>query len=494
MSLGATISEDEARQLEKYFVNTNQWQRILAGDVDIVYGPKGSGKSAIYAMLNNKKLELFDRNILIILAENPRGTPAFKDLVADPPTTEEQFRALWKTYFLMLIGNLFKEEGIKNDEALKLVKYLEDEKLIPRDQSLSAYIKIAMDFVKRLTTPEALETEVGLNPITGTPESFKGRIILKEPSAKQSEDGIVSIDKLVSIANLALEKEKFFAWILLDRLDVAFTENVLLEENALRALFKVYLDLAAFDHIKIKVFLRTDIWNRITKGGFREASHITRHVTISWDLQSLLNLIIRRILQNESLNKYYEIKPEEILSDAGKQRELFYRIYPKKVDVGDKKPETFIWMLSRTVDGIRKNAPRELIQLLSFAKDSQLRKLEMGEGDPEGEALFVNTSIKDGLKEVSKVRLTQTLFAEYPEVREFLLKLKNQKTQQNIKALSEIWNLEYSETEKIVEELIEIGFFEKRTSKEGETSYWVPFLYRDELDMVQGAAETSEDQ
>ena len=122
------------------------------------------------------------------------------------------------------------------------------------------------------------------------------------------------------------------------------------------------------------------------------------------------------------------------------------------------------------------------------------QKLEMGEGDPEGEALFVNTSIKDGLKEVSKVRLTQTLFAEYPEVREFLLKLKNQKTQQNIKALSEIWNLEYSETEKIVEELIEIGFFEKRTSKEGETSYWVPFLYRDELDMVQGAAETSEDQ
>jgi ABC-type lipoprotein export system ATPase subunit len=34
----------------QYFVETDQWKRLLRGEVDIVYGPKGSGKSALLAV------------------------------------------------------------------------------------------------------------------------------------------------------------------------------------------------------------------------------------------------------------------------------------------------------------------------------------------------------------------------------------------------------------------------------------------------------------
>jgi hypothetical protein len=37
-------------------------------------------------------------------------------------------------------------------------------------------------------------------------------------------------------------------------------------------------------------------------------------------------------------------------------------------------------------------------------------------------------------------------------------------------------------------ELAEIGFFERRGERDAP-EYWVPFLYRDALDMVQGTAE-----
>ena len=44
----------------------------IKGDIDIVYGTKGAGKSALYALLLSKNGDLFDKNILLIAAENLR--------------------------------------------------------------------------------------------------------------------------------------------------------------------------------------------------------------------------------------------------------------------------------------------------------------------------------------------------------------------------------------------------------------------------------------
>src|SRR6266481_8503072 len=51
MSFGVQVAEDEVNALAGYFVETNQWARIAKGDIDIVRGEKGAGKSAIYSLL-----------------------------------------------------------------------------------------------------------------------------------------------------------------------------------------------------------------------------------------------------------------------------------------------------------------------------------------------------------------------------------------------------------------------------------------------------------
>jgi hypothetical protein len=95
LTFGQRIAEDEADALASYFVETDQWRKILSGEADVVYGPKGSGKSALYSLLRQKRDELIARGILPAAGENIRGTPVFEDLVADPPASEEQFRSLW---------------------------------------------------------------------------------------------------------------------------------------------------------------------------------------------------------------------------------------------------------------------------------------------------------------------------------------------------------------------------------------------------------------
>jgi len=78
ISFGQRVAEEETDVLATYFVETDQWQRLYQGDIDIVYGPKGSGKSALYSLLLAKSTEMFDRNILLVAGENPRGATAFR--------------------------------------------------------------------------------------------------------------------------------------------------------------------------------------------------------------------------------------------------------------------------------------------------------------------------------------------------------------------------------------------------------------------------------
>ncbi|WP_210419202.1 hypothetical protein [Bradyrhizobium sp. NAS80.1] len=83
ISFGARVAEEETNELGNYFVETDQWERIYNGEIDVVKGDKGAGKSAIYSLLSAKSDDLFDKRILLITAEEPRGTPVFKELVTD---------------------------------------------------------------------------------------------------------------------------------------------------------------------------------------------------------------------------------------------------------------------------------------------------------------------------------------------------------------------------------------------------------------------------
>src|SRR2546430_12224392 len=73
LSFGNQIAEEEKDTLKDYFVQTSSWQKILRGEIDGIYGPKGAGKSAIYVLVQDYSDYLFDKNVLLVSAENIRG-------------------------------------------------------------------------------------------------------------------------------------------------------------------------------------------------------------------------------------------------------------------------------------------------------------------------------------------------------------------------------------------------------------------------------------
>jgi hypothetical protein len=334
LSFGAQVAEEETNELASYFVATAQWGRITEGKIDIIRGEKGVGKSAIYLLLSQSDAGLFDRGILLANAENPRGTTVFNSLVADPPTEEAEFVNLWKVYLLAIICRTLRSYDVKG-EIESVYTALQEADLLTPQISLGGLLRSAHVFVRRLMagTPEL---SYGMDPSTGAP-SVVGRISLGEPLRELRERGVLSIETLFHRVNASLTRDGLSIWVLLDRLDIAFAENHALEANALRALLRVYGDLRAFENIELKIFLREDIWKRVTDQGFRESSHLIKNTVLEWSEETLLNLVMRRILSNKTLCRELDIDSEAVLSDFAKQKDLFAQLFPRQVEQGYKK-------------------------------------------------------------------------------------------------------------------------------------------------------------
>ena len=485
IDFGQSVAEQELEQLHKYFVKTAQWQELFQGKTDVVYGAKGSGKSALYTLLDGNKNDLERERIYLLLAENPRGATAFTDLQTQPPASELEFVNLWKLYLLILLGECFINAGTSSPSGVKVVEALRSSGLLITKSSLATFFTRARQYIGNFFNLESFEPNVKFNESTGMPEGAGIKVSFREPTFEQAKRGVISVSELLQKADTEMDASGYKIWFLFDRLDVAFAESPDLEANALRALFKVYLDFASYKNIKLKVFLRSDIWKRITQEGFREATHITRTTTIKWERPSILNLIVRRFLNNPSILEFFKVAPE-IVESLEQQEKLFYRIFPTKISSG-KNPDTLEWLIGRTQDSNGICAPRDLINLIKSAIGRQIKQLELGDAAPPDENLFQRTIIKDALSDASKEKVEKHLFAEHPKYRPWLDQLRGRKSQYNIETLSALWEIGREETLIRAQALEEIGFWLKE--KPDNPEYWIPFIYRDGLDIKQGQAE-----
>jgi hypothetical protein len=481
ISFGDRVAENESTRLSNYFVKTEQWNSLFSGDVDVIFGSKGSGKSALYTLLLNNADRLRAKGIVLLSAEKPTGKTVFSDITTEPPTTENEFVTLWKVYICQLIVHMLMEQGICDGSAEKVAMHLIDADLIEDDNTLRKLVNKAKAFAKRLIALESAEGGLSAEGVV------TGKITFREPSQESQKAGYRSVDDLLSTLNQHLAYCGYFVWMLCDRLDVAFDESIDLEKNALRALFKVYRDLEEYQNIRLKIFLRDDIWRRITQDGFREASHITRTATISWNDKNLMNLIVSRALGNSSLIDQYQVDKNIVLSDYEKQVEFYYKMLPRQVDIGEKQSDSFNWIKSRIRDGLNNVAPREIIHYYNESLAQERKEQELGNDSVEGTNMLSRQAIKNASLEVSKVRTEQTIFAEYADLKPYILALENSKAEHTLESLSTVWKLDPSETSVIANELAAIGFFESKTAK-SEGLFKVPFLYRFYLEISQGKA------
>jgi hypothetical protein len=214
VSFGQRVAEEETDELATYFVETDQWIRLFGGEIDIIYGPKGSGKSALYSLLQAKAWELHGRNVVLIPAENPRGATAFKNLTADPPVSEREFIGLWKLYIASLLHNALSEFKVISEPARELERALTKEGLVKGSMNLSALLQKVVGYIRSAFRPKSVEGPVELDPYSGLPKDFTGKISFSESGLSGQDDAeLRSVDKLLDLEPvinfIPLESKKY---------------------------------------------------------------------------------------------------------------------------------------------------------------------------------------------------------------------------------------------------------------------------------------------
>jgi hypothetical protein len=479
LSLGKSVAESDNR-LDSYFVNTHTFNVLSKDDRDIVAGDKGTGKTALYRILMKRYRSIERlRTTEIISAFNIAGSPVFQQLLSIPEQTEGLYIAFWKTYFLTLVSNWLLDSPtlIKQTAMGRLEFFLARYSLRTADVSPGNIFTRLLKRFPQSMIPKSVEADFSI--AEGGSPHFKPKVEFQPPPTAQPPN-FFGVDYIIGFKLLeaSLVESNLNIWIALDRLDEAFLGHPGVEVPALRALLRTYLDLQAVSNFKLKLFLRKDLFRKVTTGGFVNLTHINdQRIDIIWDDEDLLNLLIARVKDNAAVVVHLGL---ENLSNE----EAFYRLFPQKIAQGEKQSNTWKWVLARLRDGNGVVAPRNLIDFVENCREVQLRSEVRNprEYDPNV-ALIDADAVRKAHKILSETRVQDTLIAEFADLAPYVEKFRKKKAEHNVDSLCDLHNVSPDEAQRIAKSLMEIGFLE-----EVGNSYKIPMLYRDGLAITQGKA------
>lgn len=478
LDLGSSVAEHD-ELLQQHFVETSTFRQVLQGKVDVVAGDKGTGKTAIFRILKERYTayqELSD--VEVIPAFNPAGTPIFQRLLETETLDENQYISVWKAYFLSLAGNWilnFAEDDLSDDMRI-LDRVLREAELRSGDDAAETIFGKLISRLKRLI-PRVRALEAKATTSTEGIPILTGRLELAATGDGSPDAGsVVRPDDALQLVQKILAANGFKFWLVVDRLDEAFQGQPAIERPALRALFRTYLDMLGLDNLRLKLFVRRDLFDRIVVGGFVNLTHINaRRVDITWDDDDLFDLLSRRLRGSE---EFIGLIGANSITDA----ELFSIVFPDQVDQGSRKPETWPWMLTRVRDANGVKPPRNLIDLVLKAQAQQLKKEEREPRTFEAgkDRLITGDALKKGLQALSEARVQDTLLAEAGDNAELVELFRNGKAEHNTETLSSLLGDDAAGKILLLKTL---GLLEPVGS-----NYKIPMLYRGGLNVTQGKA------
>jgi hypothetical protein len=246
---------------------------------------------------------------------------------------------------------------------------------------------------------------ITIDPKDGTFTINPAGNIGKNSTAKTSKPAKVNLPRYVDNLRIALDeillKSNLRLWLMVDRLDEIFPRRSDVETRALRGLLRTLKEFST-KRISVKVFLRDDILAQVTdtNQGFTALTHITSRQAdkLRWSEEQILLLIVKRLFANQKLREFLRVNPDTLQKDQQYRTDVFYKVFPATMpqDV-----PTLRWIYEQTMDGQKVVTPRDIIDLLTRAKQKQQDDFRT---DSEGECdcIIGPSAIQYGFNELAR--------------------------------------------------------------------------------------------
>jgi len=496
LNLGSSVAEfDDILNIAR--VDTSAFSDIFNDSVDLIPGTKGSGKTALFRIFVDFLPDTLLENRKVVIAHGVQSQGdsvfhAYKDKFEK--LSEDDFVNFWCIY----LTSLAHEQFVKGERYQGYLKEAKSEINAFRDACFAAKIP---EIKSKKTLSDILDWTLDAL------QKFKPTLSYKEPStggefqltlfgqsqtdkkkntASQDKTIPIYISQVKTTLEAILIKTDLKVWLMIDKLDEIFPRRSPLESRALRGLLKV-MRVFMSPEIRVKVFLRDDMLENILSSGngFTALTHVTARQadTLRWSEEQILTFVVKRLFVDNNLCQYCQVGKDRLYASVKYQQECFKKVFPKSVHRGVNQSSTIRWIYSHTQDGRGVVTPRDVLELLTIARQKQLN---ICLSDPTGtiQDIIGSTAIQYGLEELSKKKRQTYLEAEFPHMWPNIEKLVGGKTEYNQSALQKIFGKDWG---KIVEDLVSLGVLRQK-AKNKVDNYWIPYVYRKGLEVSQGRA------
>ena len=397
-----TFPEIDAKtgtNLETLFQRTADFEKLLDRGTFLIRGCKGTGKSTLYwLLLKHKKMaNKLSRtrghlnNVTCISAHggfHPGPTMSdFQQIDQAIRRSGETWEGFWHSYLLLRI---YMENHLQE---------LLEERQRNSLQSLLNKVPTEADLWGAEHTHALIE-------------------MVTDPTL----DGQVK-ELLGSYPTQKMKKDQSF-WFLYDDLEKDIEDEV--RQKALTGLFQCVFMLRGFPAIKFKIFLREDVWHRLT---FENKSYFKgRDLLLQWTWIDFLRLALRLSLQSEKFKKIVDsISPIESIDQADTEEA------DQAIQLLWGNQSVYSWL----TDANSTTFPHSLKVFLREATKAELQASQ------EQQALITDRllrteSVQEGLMKAAEERCDE-IREEYPELRSFFDFLAGKKVQTVTEELHRAW-------------------------------------------------------
>lgn len=292
LNLGASAAENELQDLQNYYIETDEYRRSLRGEVRIVTGRKGAGKTALFVNLRNK-LRADKSNVIVDLKPEGFQLIKFRERVLDyleEGTKEHTITAFWE-YLLLL------------EICYKLLE--KDEQVHMRDNRLyEPYRKLAEAYKEDEYVSEGDFSERMLKLTQRIADDFKSSDSNQHSPQFLGTSQITELlykHDLPTLRNRVVEylEYKNELWLLFDNLDKGWPANGVTPEDVLA--LRCLIDAMAKTENDMRrrgitchgtVFIRNDVYELLIATTPDRGK--TTNITLDWTDPELLRELLRR--------------------------------------------------------------------------------------------------------------------------------------------------------------------------------------------------------
>ena len=274
---------------------------FLKGKKSLIVGSRGTGKTTIFKLVSKGKLKFIKkkncRDIILAIDES-LDYVEIKGRVFelfDTPIKDEtvKCRYFWEIYILFRILIKIEEEFSNLSEVLKgylkhfkiMLGYEGQEKSIKEMMSrlkLTGGLKFAQSYVGPTVTPQ-LSLESGDSSVAS--ENQKGVNFNLEACKKDT--------------NSFLESNKVRFFVLLDNLDeFVVKEAYVYQKLFIQGLLECESSYICYGNIKLKLFLRSDLFDRLDFESLGAEKVLSRKINLLWNDSDIRQLIAQRVILN----------------------------------------------------------------------------------------------------------------------------------------------------------------------------------------------------